>query len=63
MPRKPSSSVQNEIKLLKDETRRFSNKIVLMHEKKRQQCHGLELLEDKERLLKKQRNVTKNWSR
>ena len=38
----PSSSVQNEIKLLKEETSRLSDKIVLMREKKRQQSHEVE---------------------
>ena len=40
----PSSSVHNEIKLLKEENRRFSDKMVLMHEEKRQQSHEIEIL-------------------
>ena len=43
----------NEIKLLKEENRRLSDKLVLMREKKRQQCHEIEILEDKVGQLKR----------
>ena len=43
----------NEIKLLKEENRRLSDKMVLMREKKRQQCHEIEILEDKVGQLKR----------
>ena len=52
-PTEPSSSVHNEIKLLKEENRRLSDKMVLMREKKRQQSLEIEILEDKVGQLKK----------
>ena len=39
IPTEPSSNVNSEIKLPKKENRRFSDKMVLMREKKRQQSH------------------------
>ena len=53
IPTEPPSSVQNEIKLLKEENRRLSDKMVLMREKKRQQFHEIEILEDKVGQLKR----------
>ena len=47
IPTEPSRSVHNEIKLLKEENRRLSDKMVLMREKKRQQFHDIETLKDK----------------
>ena len=47
IPTESSSSVHNEIKLLNEENRRLSDRMVLMCEKKRQQSHGIEILEDK----------------
>ena len=49
----PSSSVHNEIKLLKEENKRLSDKMVLMREKKRQQSHEIEILDDKVGKLKR----------
>ena len=42
-----------KIKLLKEESRRLSDKMVLMREKKRQQSHEIEILEDKVGQLKR----------
>ena len=53
IPTEPSGSVNNDIKLLKEENRRLSDKIKLMCEKKRQQYHEIEILEDKVRQLKR----------
>ena len=53
IPTESSSSVHNEIKLLKEENRRLSDKVVLMREKKRQQSHEIEILEDKVGQLKR----------
>ena len=50
---------QNEIKLLKEENRRLSDKMVLMLEKKRQQSHETEILEDKIGQLKRTNKETK----
>ena len=47
IPTESSSSPHNEIKLLNEENRRLSDRMVLMCEKKRQQSHGIEILEDK----------------
>ena len=47
--------MHNKIKLLKEENRRFSDKMVFMREKKRQQFHEIELLEDKLGQLKKKK--------
>ena len=49
----PSRSVHNETKLLKEENRRLSDKMVLMREKKRQQFHEIETLENKVGQLRK----------
>ena len=43
VPTEPSSSVHNKIKLLREENRRLSDKMVLMREKKRQQSHETEI--------------------
>ena len=67
IPTKPSGSLQNKIKFPKEENRRLSDKMVLMREKKRQQSHEIDILEDKVRPLKRtnemkrKRNETKNW--
>ena len=53
IPTESSSNVHNEIKLLKEENRRFSDKMVLMREKKRQQSYETEILEDKVGQLKR----------
>ena len=53
IPTESSSSVHNEIKLLKEENRRLSDKMMLMREKKRQQSHEIEILEDKVGQLKR----------
>ena len=53
IPTESSSSVHNEIKLLKEENRRLSDKVVLIREKKRQQSHEIEILEDKVGQLKR----------
>ena len=53
IPTESSSSVHNEIKLLKEENRRLPDKMMLMHEKKRQQSHEIEILEDKLGQLKR----------
>ena len=47
IPTESSCSAPNEIKLLKEENRRLSDKMVLMREKKRQRLHGIETLKDK----------------
>ena len=51
--------MHNKIKLLKEENRRFSDKMVFMREKKRQQFHEIELLEDKLGQLKKKKKEMK----
>ena len=43
VPTEPSNSVHNKIKLLREENRRLSDKMVLMREKKRQQSHETEI--------------------
>ena len=58
IPTEPSSSAHNEIKLLKEEIRRLSDKeaiifLTLMRQKKRQQSHEIEILEDKVGQLKR----------
>ena len=53
IPTESSSSVPNEIKLLNEEIRRLFDRMVLMCEKKRQQYHGIEILEDRLGQLKR----------
>ena len=53
IPTESSSSVPNEIKLLNEENRRLFDRMVLMCEKKRQQYHGIEILEDRLGQLKR----------
>ena len=53
IPTESSSSAHNEIRLLKEGNRRLSDKMVLMRDKKRQQSHEIEILEDKVGQLKR----------